>query len=174
MYKVNEMVLYGNEGVCQIVDMMTRSFKGKEIEYYVLKPVYAKGSTVYVPVDNQELLMKMKKILSVEEIMSLLHNMSEELLPWIQNDNIRKEKYRDILKNGTRQDLIQLIRTLYLHQQELKALGKKFHATDEKILNEAEKILHHEFAYVLNIELDEVVPFICKEIDVEERKKTFL
>lgn len=86
---------------------------------------------------------------------------------------MRKEKYREILKNGDRQELIQLIRTLYLHQQELKKAGKKFHATDEKILNEAEKILHHEFAYVLDIKLEEVVPFISKEINIEERKKAF-
>lgn len=173
MYKVNEMVLYGNEGVCQIKDITKRSFKGKEVEYYVLKPVFVQGSTVYVPVDNPELNAKMKKILSAEEIIDLIHNMPNQQLPWIENDNLRKEKYREILKNGDRQELIQLIRTLYLHQQELKKAGKKFHATDEKILNEAEKILHHEFAYVLDIKLEEVVPFISKEINIEERKKAF-
>lgn len=170
MFKANETILYGNEGVCKIVDIMKRNFKGKEVEYYVLKSVYGSGTTIYVPTYNQELVKKMKKILSVDEIYALIHSMPDNQLEWIANDNIRKDKYKAVLKNGDCQQLVQLIRTLYLHQQELKQLGKKFHATDEKILKEAENILYHEFAYVLNIQLEEVVPFICEQIEVKERK----
>ena len=42
--------------------------------------------------------------------------------------------------------------------------GKKFHIADERIMREAEHKLHGEFAYVLNIKLDEVVPFIMGEL----------
>ena len=54
MFKANETILYGNEGVCKIVDIMKRNFKGKEVEYYVLKSVYGSGTTIYVPTYNQE------------------------------------------------------------------------------------------------------------------------
>ena len=174
MFKIDETILYGNEGVCKIVDIMKRNFRGKEVEYYVLKSVDGPGITIYVPTDNQELISKMKKTLSIEEIYALIHSMPESQLEWIANDNVRKERYKGVLKNGDRQQLVQLIRTLYLHQQKLKQLGKKFHATDEKILKEAEKILYHEFAYVLNIQLEEVVPFICEQLEVTKRKNLSL
>lgn len=171
MYKVNDTILYGNEGVCKIIEITSRTFKNQVMDYYVLKPVYSENATVYVPVHNQELLNKMKKILSAQEIIDLIHKMPESESVWIQNDNQRKEKYREILRSGDREELMKIVRTLYLHQQKLKESGKKFHATDDKILKEAEKILYDEFAYVLNIHQDEVVPFICQEIEVKERDK---
>lgn len=170
MFKVNDTVLYGNDGVCQINDIISRSFQDKMMEYYVLKPVYSESSTIYVPVENKELVAKMKKILSVKEIHTLIHAVPNTESIWIQNDNVRKERYKEIIKSGDRLELMKLIRTLYLHQQDLKKSGKKFHATDDRFMKDAEKILYEEFAYVLNIHQDEVVPFICQQIDVEERK----
>lgn len=169
MYKVNEIVLYGNEGVCKITEIMTRSFGNKTMDYYVLKPVYSKGSTIYVPIENEELTNKLKKILSAEEIMELIHGMPDADSVWVDNDNLRKEKYKDILRNGNRVELVQLIRTLYLHQQKLKDNGKKFHAADDKFFKDAEKILYDEFAYVLKIKQEEVIPFICEQIEVERK-----
>lgn len=93
--------------------------------------------------------------------------LDSELL-WIDNDNLRKERYKGILRDGNRQEIMQLIRTLYLHQLKLKEEGKKFHASDDKFYKDAERILYEEFAYVLNISEEEVVPFICQEIDVKE------
>ena len=36
-------------------------------------------------------------------------------------------------------------------------------------MKEAEKILHGEFAHVLNIQLEEVVPFIMEELNNPEK-----
>ncbi len=167
MYKLKEMVMYGNEGICEISEFMKRSFQEKTIEYYVLKPVYNQTSTIYVPINNKELTKKMKKVLSLDEIMQLIHSISGAESVWIDNDNLRKEKYKEILMNGNRKELMKLIRTLYLRQEKLKEEGKKFHAVDDKFYKDAEKLLYEEFAYVLNIEQDEVVPFICQQIQGE-------
>lgn len=55
VYAVNDVVLYGGEGVCKIADIEKRNFHGKEVEYYVLKPLYGSSSTVYVPTQNTTL-----------------------------------------------------------------------------------------------------------------------
>ncbi len=151
MYQVNEIILYGSEGICKIDNMMTRHVNGQPIEYYVLKPIKSESSTIYVPTLNEELTKKMKKVLSYQEIIDLIHL-----------------RYKGILRDGNRQEIMQLIRTLYLHQLKLKEEGKKFHASDDKFYKDAERILYEEFAYVLNISEEEVVPFICQEIDVKE------
>lgn len=172
MFQVEDIVLYGNEGVCKIIDICSRMFRDKEMEYYVLKPIYTQNATVYVPKGNEDLVNQMKKILSKEEILALIEQVSQSDLEWIDNDNLRKEKYRNIIKSGDRLEMMKLVKILYQHQQKLKKIGKKFHANDDKIFKEAEKILYDEFAYVLNIQQEEVIPFIAKQIDVKERDRT--
>lgn len=169
MFKKNDTVLYGSEGVCAVNDITQRQFKDCIMQYYVLKPVYKEGATVFVPVENKDLVAKMKRILSVEDIHQLIEDMPHQTIEWIDNDNLRKEKYREILKNGNRKQLIQLIRTIYLKQEELKKIGKKIHATDDNIFKEAERILYEKFAYVLNIHKEEVVPFIFHQIELKEK-----
>lgn len=168
MYKINDMVIYGNEGICKITDLTKRSFANKIVQYYVLKPVYNEHSVVYIPINNVELVSKMKRILSVEDIYDLIRTLPDEEDCWIENDNLRKEKYREILRNGDRKELMKMIRTLYLYQQELKKNGKKFHAIDEKFFKDAEKTLYDEFAYVLKIRQEEVVAFISEQLEANE------
>ena len=107
----------------------------------------------------------MRKALSSDEIYRLIRTMPDKALIWIDNDNLRKEKYRNILKGSDRTELISLIKTLYLHQQEQQQKGRKLHNADEQIFAEAEKILYEEFAYVLHIDRDQVLPFILKQIE---------
>ncbi len=47
MYKINDMVVYGNEGVCKITDLTKRSFANKVVEYYVLK-LYIMNIQLYI------------------------------------------------------------------------------------------------------------------------------
>ena len=139
MFKKNDTVLYSSEGVCVVNDITQRQFKDRIMQYYVLKPVYKEGATVFVPVENKDLVAKMKRILSVEDIHQLIEDMPNQTIEWIDNDNLRKDKFREILRNGNRKQLIQLIRTIYLKQEELKKIGKKIHATDDNIFKEAEQ-----------------------------------
>ena len=95
--------------------------------------------------------------------------MQNESLDWIEDDAERKEQYGAILHSGDRKALALLIRTLYLHRQALKASGRKFHAADEQILERAQKLLHEEFAYVLNIQPEEVPLFITRQLEAAEK-----
>ena len=56
--------------------------------------------------------------------------------------------------------------SFYIDQQKLKLkeAGKKLHTSDEQFFREAEKVIYDEFALVLNLRYDEVLPFIVKEI----------
>ena len=51
----------------------------------MLKPVYKDNATVYVPTQNQDLVKKMKKLLSYDEIMDLIQNMPDCPVDWIEN-----------------------------------------------------------------------------------------
>lgn len=171
MYQIGDMVLYGMEGVCEITGKEHRATAGVEGDYYVLKPVENGQSTVWVPAGNPQLVHKMRKLLSAQEVYQLIHQMaSQPVMPWENNDRARRDHFQEILRSGDRKSLISMIRTLYLHQQELAAKGKKLHLSDEKQMKEAEKQLHEEFAHVLHIDRDQVVPFIVQEIESQQQQ----
>ena len=64
---------------------------------------------------------------------------------------------------------MRMLRTVYLYGEERKSMGKKLHLADEKFLKDGEKLLYEEFAHVLKLKKEEVLPFIMKQIPVEER-----
>lgn len=161
MFNVNDMVIYGARGVCEIVDISKKDFNdGKERTYYVLRPAYDTKATIFVPVSNEALTSKMRHVLSSQEIYDMIKAMPDEATIWIENENQRKEKYREILTDGSRLDIIKMIKSLYAHEQDRKENGKKLSMSDERFMKAAEKVLYDEFAVVLHIEPDEVLPFI--------------
>lgn len=165
MFKVEDAIIYGTQGICKIESIEEKDLTGTKRMYYVLIPVYQTGCKIYVPVDNEKLVSTMKKLLSKEEIVELINNMPNDKVKWIANDNIRKEHYKEVLKEGNRESLIALIKSVYLHKQKLLEEGKKkLHVADENAMKEAEKLLYDEFAYVLNIERGQVLPYIMEQI----------
>lgn len=172
MYQVNNTVSYGTHGVCQIAEIGEKNLTGKSIEYYILKPVYNESSTLYVPVHNEKLTGKMRRILSVQEIRKMIQDMPYHQEDWIENENLRKTRYRELLDEGNRTELLKMLRTLYLHQQEQVSKGKKLHNTDERFFREAEKLLFDEIALVLHIKPNQVLPFILEQIqDADNSQK---
>lgn len=168
MFEINDSVLYGSHGVCKIAEISEQNFGGATKKYYILKPVHNSGSTVYVPADSEALTSKMRRVLSTEEIYSLIRDMPDEELFWVENESERKEHYREVLTKGDRRELIQMIKALYQHQEEQVAKGKKLHVADERFFKDAEKLLYEEFALVLHIKPSQVLPFILEQIQLKE------
>ena len=127
-----------------------------------MKPLYTKNSKIYVPVENERKMLK--NLLSTEEVHALIKTMPVKKSIWIKQNQQRNAAFRDIIKKGNRQELVELISTLYLYKTDLAKTGKNLNMSDESIMKEAEKMLYEEFAFVLNIKLDEVVPYIKKSL----------
>ena len=66
MYKVNDTIMYGTQGICRIVEIAEKDFMGTKKEYYVLKPIGDASATLYAPVNNAKKETKMRRILSEE------------------------------------------------------------------------------------------------------------
>ena len=84
MLRDGEMVIYGTEGVCRIAGTESMKVGGTRAEYYVLKPVYRKNATVFVPKENERLVAKMRRVLSAEEIDRLLGAAAQEEVAWVE------------------------------------------------------------------------------------------
>ena len=170
MFLKNDIVRYGAHGVCKIADIAEKNFNGVPVEYYVLKPIYNDTSTIYVPVQNQSLTDKMYKVLSAEEIRALIQAMPYEESMWIDDEEERKRRYQEILVDGDRVEMVRMIKALYLHQREQQAKGRKLHMADDRFFKEAERMLYEEFALVLQMKKEEVLPFILEQLQTGKQK----
>lgn len=137
---------------------------GKPEEYYVLKPINTENSTVYVPTNNETLISRMKRLLSQDETLAMIRSIPDEETIWIEDGARRRFVYGTILEGGDRREILKLIKTLFLHEQEMRNGRKKMNAADERLLKEAEKRLYGEFAHVLKIEPGQVLPLISNLI----------
>ena len=64
MLKKGDVISYGTTGVCKVEGECEQTVKGQKKRYIVLKPVHQINSTLYVPVDNDELRTKFKPLLT--------------------------------------------------------------------------------------------------------------
>ncbi len=165
MSRLGETVLYGTEGVCKVAEICKMKVGSKREDYYVLKPIHREGATVFVPVANEALLAKMRPILSKEEIDTLIDSVNGEETVWIEDHTERKAEFQRILTGGDRRELLGMIRSLYLHRQELIEAGKRLRTNDDQMLRDAEKLLNDEFALVLNIPQNQVAEYIRSRVE---------
>ena len=165
MFKVGEVVLYGTEGACEIVEIGKRDLGAGPREYYILRPVYRKEAVVFVPADVERLVSRMKRVLTAEEIDTIILEIPGEEFLWIENEAERKNRYRELLAEGDCRMLIRMIKSLYLHQKEQSTRGRKLHTADERAFKDAERLLFDQFALALQIQPDEVLPYIIKKIE---------
>lgn len=166
-YQVNDLVVYGSNGVFRIDGVCKKKIGGREQEYYVLKPVYQHGvSTAYVPVEGEQSAGKLRPLLSREEVVSLIDALPQMQAPWIESRDARRERYREILRDGDRTAMMRAIRALHLRRREQEACGKRLYLADEHFLKEAESLLYDEFAVALQIEPKQVLPYIMQHLQL--------
>ena len=166
MFQINDVIVYGSHGVCEIAAIEEKSIGGDRKMYFVLKPVKDPGSTIYAPTENAAVLKKMRRLLTVSEIHGLIDAMPDEKTVWIDNMNARKDYYKTLLASGDHAALIRMIKTLYTHKKEREAAGKRLSVMDEHFFRDAEQILYNEFQYVLKLSgKDALMTYILERIE---------
>jgi CarD family transcriptional regulator len=165
MFKINDVVVYGAQGVCEIVGINQEKVGGVIKNYFVLKPKNDKGATFYVPTWNEKAWGKMRKVMTQEDVNALIDAMPSKTPTWIANENERKETYRKILASGDHAAIISMIQALYLHKKEREDQGKRLHMSDEYFMKDAEQILYNEWQYVLNVDKAGLMNYIFSRIE---------
>ena len=170
MFQIGQVVSYGTTGICTIeyirMESMSRSGVKKQ-EYYILRPAAAPTCKTYVPTGNAALTAKIRPVMTKEQIDAMIAASEGEQLTWIEDARRRAEAYQQILDGGISSELLKLISTLYLEKKSREKQGKKFCATDERILSGAERIISEEFSYALQISPKQVAPYIAHHINRE-------
>ncbi len=165
MFNAGDYVVYGNEGVCEIAGISKQTFGGACAEYYELIPKYRSNTSVLVPTGNEKLTARMLPLMSKDELEKLVVSIPEIEVEWIENENQRKERYKQMLSSGDRKDLVCILKTLYNHRIECNAKGRKLHACDERFFAEASEKLHSEIAAIMGITPEEAEKYITNRMD---------
>lgn len=171
-YRVDDVVLYGTEGICRITQIEKREMMDELRDYYILKPVYKDKTTILVPVNNEKLVSRMRLALTEAEALAVIKAMPSEETAWIENEGERIATYKSVIASGETQKIAQIIKALYQHKKEQEDIGKKAHAVDDRLLKSAESLLYDEFAYALGIEAGEVVQIIAETLEPSKRPRT--
>lgn len=164
MFCTDEVIIYGGYSICKIADITQKELDGKMVDYYVLKPIFNSGSTVFVPVNNEILQKKMHTVICKETAYDLINSMPQVEKIWVDNENKRKELYKDILAKRERSQVVGLIKALHIHQHEQLDKKRRLHIADERFLKEAEKTLCEELAFVLEMAPEDVPNLIKSQV----------
>ncbi len=163
MFKIDDYVVYGTTGVCQVIDIRKeKDINDDETEYYILQPVFSSNMTVKVPVDNPKVMIR--KVITKDDVSALIEAIPQMETFRIDDYKKRNESFKSALKTGKCEEWIRLIKTLHQEKREKASLGKKLMKADEDIMKAAERYLYEEFSVVLGISPEEVVSYIREHI----------
>lgn len=167
MFSINEIVVHPNSGVCKISDIRTERFASSAEKYYVLQPIYSPSTTrIFVPVSGDKI--KLRHPLSKQEVISAIDCSLSVKSQWLEDEKKRSERFSAVLSEKEPTKIIEIICELHKNKAQRASEGKKLRNNDERILSEAEKVIHQEFAFVLGIEPDDVAKFIMDRLNIEE------
>lgn len=157
-FEVGEYVVYCGCEICRVCASEKKDFGGTEKEYFVLSPVVSEKSSYYIPIDIVD--TKLRKLLTKEEILSIIDAMPTAVAHWTNDINERKNRYSQTIHGNNYGKLIEMMKTLYDEKQRRLDGGKRLPSADEKAMKAAETLLHQEFSVVLGIDVENVEEFI--------------
>ena len=155
MKKIGEYIV-NRKQVCKICDIITR--KGKT--YYSLVPVGDNSIKIKVPVDSKLL----RELITKEELEKLLLEIPR--IDAITNsEKMIENQYKELMKSGTHEDLIKVIKTTYLRNKEREENNKKLSDKDNEYFNRAEKYFYNELSVVLKMSFDDTKEYVHKRLE---------
>lgn len=165
MFASGDYVVCGNNGVCVIQDITTLNITGvdKHREYYLLKPVYLTGSTVYIPVDTAD--KAIRKAVSKQEALSFIDSIPDIPLIPVADEKTLEKTYKEYMHQNSLEGWLRLIKTIYLRKEKRIMKGNKVTAVDSKYFKQAEDFLYGELSVALNMSKDEVRDYIVRTMD---------
>lgn len=166
MFKKGEIVVYSATGVCRIEDLCEKQFGSFSAQYYVLKPLMQRSSTVFVPTSNAALTSKIHAILTKNELEKAIAAAKIDVSNIAESENERRQRFDGILQSGDRTQLVLMVWELYRLKKRQMDNGRRLHLADERLLDCAENLLFEEIAYVYGIEKAEAEALIIDMLKI--------
>lgn len=166
MYEIGSLLIYDTTGVCRVEDVgvpVGLPVSDKSKKYYRLTPVFGSGN-IYIPVDTN---VFMRPVISREEAEDLIRKIPEIREDICESHNLKilEDHYKASFSSHECEDLIRLIKTVYVKRKNMERNGKKAGKTDQQYMKKAKALLHEELAIALGIPVDQVEAYIAETIE---------
>lgn len=164
MYKKGQYVICGVNGICQVEDITTLNLDGvdKSRKYYLLKPVFSNGSTVYKPIDLDE---GMRPALNKKQAEELITEIPSINTIAIADEKTLEKTYKDLIHSADPKALVSLIKTILMRKEKRLLKGFKVTALDSRYFKQAEDYLYGELSVALDIPRNEVRDYISERCE---------
>ncbi len=164
MFAVGDKIVYGEHGVCTVEKVAPLDMSGvsKSKLYYHLSPLVGSG-TFFAPVDSDAF---MRPVMGRHEAEALIDAMPG-IAPAICNDNRFNHVdafYKELFRSHSCEALVSIVKGLNTRISERKTRSSRAEAT----MKRAKDILHGELAVALEMDINEVEPYIRSRIGTEE------
>lgn len=159
-YKIGDYVLYGFSGACQVVEIGPLSFGGPDKIYYSLKPVYDSRSTIYVPLNKEDEIVR--KVITKPEAEEVLEKITQ-----CQPDDMTfvRDACEEVLKSGDNVEVSRVIKQLRNLRKENRKSHKGLNISEERILRDAERIFFSEIATALEMTMEDTLAEFSARLD---------
>ena len=163
-FSVNDYVVYKGVGVCRVEAVENKTFDGSSYEDYLkLVPLGSGSSSYFVPVGKAG--ARVRKPMTADEVNAAIDNSESAQISLTPNTKVRRTEIDTILKEGDCTHILSLIKTIYLHTEACRSMGKKVLVSDENALRTAENMIYPEFSFVLGIDEKEVAGYIGQRLE---------
>lgn len=164
MFKIDDFIIYGSTGVCQITDIKVMNQVGIERKsYYVLKPLY-QGGIVYTPVDNNKVFMRpIISSFEVEQLIDSIPSINASAYHCRESNQLIRY-YDSVMKTHDCEQLMELTMSIGAKKKSMEQQKRKMGSVDERYMKLAEDVLFGELAAALSINRDDVPNYISARL----------
>lgn len=164
MKQVGDYIVYRKD-VCKIADIKKNHFNN--MDYYLLIPIDDESLHIDVPVDNR--MGYLRDLISKEEVATIIEKIPK--IDVIISDEKRLEsEYKNLLSEGTHENLVKIIKTTYLRNKDRIDNKKKISDKDNHYFELAEKYLYNEFSVVLGMNYDDTKEYVINQVLSSQKK----
>lgn len=147
----DEYVVY-KRNVCKIKEIKNIYNE----QYYVLVPIDDNTLKISVPKNRSNLFRNVISALESEELIKKIASIEIINVP----DKQLEIEYNRLLNTGRLEDLVKIIKTTYLRNEDRVLNHKKIGEKDDNYFKMAERLLYNELSISLNKTVDEVKQYI--------------
>ncbi len=154
MFEINDKVVYGVVGVCEIENIGKPPIKGIDKDYYFLQPVYDSKGIIYSPVDSTKVMIRgiIDKDACKKLIERAKHCRGDEEL----NEKVHPMKYDEMVKSQDLVQLMHLVRALFNIKNDRAKELRRMKSADSRMLTTARKLLYGEISEAMEEDYEQI------------------
>ncbi len=158
MLRKGDNVVYKCRGIFRVeqVGRLNFSFADRKKEYYTLCSVQDEKEVVYVPVLEENTVLRAP--MTKEQAVDLIDSEKNAEVLWVFNEKLREQEYKKCISTYDPKEWTRILKTLYLRTKKRGTIT----SMDRKYQQVAERALYSELAHVLEIPMEQVETVLWK------------